>query len=72
MDENGNYEIYMTPDDFVRSLRPNAMQPENLGLDKFIKYNPKVCSSTLMLYKLLYSKSLFVYCLFIISLIVPA
>ncbi|RDD36099.1 Calcium uptake protein 1, mitochondrial [Trichoplax sp. H2] len=41
MDENGNYEIYMTPDDFVRSLRPNAMQPENLGLDKFLKYNPK-------------------------------
>ena len=58
MDENGNYEIYMTPDDFVRSLRPNAMQPENLGLDKFIKYNPKVCLLVLTLQALYYSKSI--------------
>nr|XP_002128176.1 calcium uptake protein 1, mitochondrial [Ciona intestinalis] len=33
--ENGDSEIYMTPEDFLRSITPGEKQPENLGLDKF-------------------------------------
>jgi len=29
--EDGNYEIYMTPEDFVRSLMPGSLQPEGKG-----------------------------------------
>lgn len=39
--DNGEYEVFMSPEDFVRSLLPDAKQPEGLGLDKFIKYDPK-------------------------------
>ncbi|KAJ8418054.1 hypothetical protein AAFF_G00137630 [Aldrovandia affinis] len=33
--EHGDAEVYMTPQDFVRSITPNEKQPENLGLDQF-------------------------------------
>ncbi|XP_061084044.1 calcium uptake protein 1, mitochondrial [Conger conger] len=33
--EHGDTEVYMTPQDFVRSITPNEKQPENLGLDQF-------------------------------------
>ncbi|KAE9554457.1 hypothetical protein FO519_002331 [Halicephalobus sp. NKZ332] len=38
--EDGNYDVYMTPEDFVRSLTPGVMQPRNLGLDKFKIFDP--------------------------------
>lgn len=38
--EDGTSEIFMTPEDFVRSLTPGVMQPRNLGLDKFKIFNP--------------------------------
>uniref|UniRef100_A0A672MQX0 Calcium uptake protein 1, mitochondrial n=1 Tax=Sinocyclocheilus grahami TaxID=75366 RepID=A0A672MQX0_SINGR len=34
--EHGDPEVYMTPQDFVRSITPNEKQPENLGLDQFV------------------------------------
>ncbi|CAH1246099.1 MICU1 [Branchiostoma lanceolatum] len=34
-DEEGHHEIYMTPEDFVRSITPGDKQPEGLGLDQF-------------------------------------
>ncbi|XP_051773654.1 calcium uptake protein 1, mitochondrial isoform X1 [Ctenopharyngodon idella] len=34
--EHGDAEVYMTPQDFVRSITPNEKQPENLGLDQFV------------------------------------
>lgn len=37
--EDGSWEIFMTPKDFVRSLTPGVMQPKNLGLDKFKTLN---------------------------------
>uniref|UniRef100_A0A914P9B7 EF-hand domain-containing protein n=1 Tax=Panagrolaimus davidi TaxID=227884 RepID=A0A914P9B7_9BILA len=45
---DGNYEVFMTPEDFVRSLTPGVMQPRNLGLDKFKVFNPQKhkCSFT--------------------------
>ncbi|XP_039257817.2 calcium uptake protein 1, mitochondrial-like isoform X1 [Styela clava] len=33
--ENNDVEIFMTPDDFLRSITPGEKQPENLGLDQF-------------------------------------
>uniref|UniRef100_A0A8C9R6M8 Calcium uptake protein 1, mitochondrial n=1 Tax=Scleropages formosus TaxID=113540 RepID=A0A8C9R6M8_SCLFO len=36
INEHGEAEVYMTPQDFVRSITPNEKQPENLGLDQFI------------------------------------
>jgi len=33
--ENGQSDIYMTPEDFLRSITPGEVQPENLGLDKY-------------------------------------
>lgn len=35
MDEKGNSEVLMTPQDFLRSISPGEKQPENLGLDQF-------------------------------------
>uniref|UniRef100_F1L358 Calcium uptake protein 1 n=1 Tax=Ascaris suum TaxID=6253 RepID=F1L358_ASCSU len=35
------YDIYMTPEDFVRSITPGVMQPRNLGLDQFKLYDPE-------------------------------
>ncbi|XP_045926590.1 calcium uptake protein 1, mitochondrial isoform X1 [Micropterus dolomieu] len=34
--EHGDTEVYMTPQDFIRSITPNEKQPESLGLDQFI------------------------------------
>ncbi|XP_020927618.1 calcium uptake protein 1, mitochondrial isoform X2 [Sus scrofa] len=34
--EHGESEVFMTPQDFVRSITPNEKQPEHLGLDQFI------------------------------------
>uniref|UniRef100_A0A671YSQ8 Calcium uptake protein 1, mitochondrial n=1 Tax=Sparus aurata TaxID=8175 RepID=A0A671YSQ8_SPAAU len=44
--EHGDAEVYMTPQDFIRSITPNEKQPENLGLDQFIvkRYDGKVRS----------------------------
>uniref|UniRef100_A0A915IBZ6 EF-hand domain-containing protein n=1 Tax=Romanomermis culicivorax TaxID=13658 RepID=A0A915IBZ6_ROMCU len=35
-----NFEVFMTPDDFVRSITPNIKQPEGLGLEQFETFNP--------------------------------
>jgi len=35
--KNGDSEIYMTPDDFLRALTPGVKQPDGLGLDQFKK-----------------------------------
>lgn len=35
------HEIFMTPDDFLRSMTPGIKQPDGLGLDQFKKYDPK-------------------------------
>uniref|UniRef100_A0A8C5Q9A2 Mitochondrial calcium uptake 1 n=1 Tax=Leptobrachium leishanense TaxID=445787 RepID=A0A8C5Q9A2_9ANUR len=42
--ESGEVEVFMTPQDFVRSITPNEKQPENLGLDQFIikRYDGKI------------------------------
>ncbi|KAG8435153.1 hypothetical protein GDO86_013196 [Hymenochirus boettgeri] len=44
--ESGESEVFMTPQDFVRSITPNEKQPENLGLDQFIvkRYDGKKIS----------------------------
>ncbi|XP_066549150.1 calcium uptake protein 1, mitochondrial [Amia ocellicauda] len=44
--EHGDAEVYMTPQDFVRSITPNEKQPENLGLDQFLvkRYDGKKLS----------------------------
>ncbi|XP_030626738.1 calcium uptake protein 1, mitochondrial isoform X1 [Chanos chanos] len=44
--EHGDTEVYMTPQDFVRSITPNEKQPENLGLDQFVvkRYDGKKIS----------------------------
>ncbi|XP_019481112.1 PREDICTED: calcium uptake protein 1, mitochondrial isoform X1 [Hipposideros armiger] len=34
--EHGESEVFMTPEDFVRSITPNEKQPEHLGLDQYI------------------------------------
>ncbi|KAM3862650.1 calcium uptake protein 1, mitochondrial isoform 1-T1 [Diretmus argenteus] len=34
--EHGDAEVYMTPQDFIRSITPNEKQPESLGLDQFM------------------------------------
>ena len=33
-------QIYMTPEDFLRSLTPGMIQPQGLGLDQFKKFDP--------------------------------
>ncbi|PIK36605.1 putative calcium uptake protein 1, mitochondrial-like [Apostichopus japonicus] len=39
--DNGDVEIYMTPEDFIRSITPDEKQPEGLGLDQFKKIDPQ-------------------------------
>lgn len=39
-EEDGDV-IYMTPDDFVRSITPGQRQPDGLDLDSFMRYDPK-------------------------------
>lgn len=36
------HEVFMTPDDFLRSMTPGIKQPDGLGLDQYKKYDPKV------------------------------
>ena len=36
-DRDGSVDIYMTPEDFLRSITPGWIQPDNLGLDQFRK-----------------------------------
>uniref|UniRef100_A0A1D5RFH5 Calcium uptake protein 1, mitochondrial n=1 Tax=Macaca mulatta TaxID=9544 RepID=A0A1D5RFH5_MACMU len=36
INEPGEAEVFMTPEDFVRSITPNEKQPEHLGLDQYI------------------------------------
>ncbi|CAF4469697.1 unnamed protein product, partial [Rotaria sp. Silwood2] len=43
-DENPDGIIYMTPDDFLRSITPGLKQPDGLELDKFHRYNLRVNS----------------------------
>ncbi|XP_054003118.1 calcium uptake protein 1 homolog, mitochondrial isoform X2 [Hylaeus anthracinus] len=38
---NDIHEIFMTPDDFLRSITPGVRQPDGLGLDKYKRYDPK-------------------------------
>nr|CAD7404039.1 unnamed protein product [Timema poppensis] len=39
---NGDsHEVYMTPDDFLRSMTPGIKQPDGLGLDQYKRYDPK-------------------------------
>ncbi|CAG0890666.1 unnamed protein product [Darwinula stevensoni] len=40
--ESGESEVYMTPDDFLRSITPGVLQPEGLGLDQFRRFDPKI------------------------------
>jgi Ca2+-binding EF-hand superfamily protein len=40
VNQDGDWEVYMTPEDFVRSITPGIKQPEGLGLDSFRKYDP--------------------------------
>ncbi|KAJ8969352.1 hypothetical protein NQ317_016137 [Molorchus minor] len=35
------HEIYMTPDDFLRSMTPGLKQPDGFGLDQYKRYDPK-------------------------------
>ena len=35
IEENGSKNIYMTPEDFVRSITPGMIQPQEYGLDLF-------------------------------------
>ncbi|MFH4984016.1 hypothetical protein AB6A40_010725, partial [Gnathostoma spinigerum] len=41
-----NFDIYMTPEDFVRSITPGVMQPRGLGLDQYKVYKPEVSQYT--------------------------
>lgn len=36
------FEIFMTPNDFLRSITYGVIQPEGLGLDSYNKYDPKL------------------------------
>jgi len=40
-DDKGNWEVFMTPADFVRSITPGVMQPEGLGFDEFRNFDRK-------------------------------
>ena len=34
------FQVFMTPEDFLRSLTPGIKQPEDLGLEQFKKFDP--------------------------------
>ncbi|VDP52314.1 unnamed protein product [Schistosoma curassoni] len=40
--EEDNETVYMTPEDFLRSITPGIKQPDGLDLDSFKRYDPKV------------------------------
>ncbi|CAH8641904.1 unnamed protein product [Heterobilharzia americana] len=39
--EEDNETVYMTPEDFLRSITPGIKQPDGLDLDSFKRYDPK-------------------------------
>ncbi|XP_050307057.1 calcium uptake protein 1 homolog, mitochondrial-like isoform X2 [Anthonomus grandis grandis] len=41
------HEIFMTPDDFLRSMTPGLKQPDGLGLDQYKRYDPKTVQQKL-------------------------
>lgn len=43
------HEVFMTPDDFLRSMTPGIKQPDGLGLDQYKKYDPKVLLNNITL-----------------------
>nr|XP_032511347.1 calcium uptake protein 1 homolog, mitochondrial-like isoform X4 [Danaus plexippus plexippus] len=43
------HEVFMTPDDFLRSMTPGVKQPDGLGLDQYRRYDPKTVSHRLNL-----------------------
>ncbi|XP_041976112.1 calcium uptake protein 1 homolog, mitochondrial-like isoform X4 [Aricia agestis] len=43
------HEVFMTPDDFLRSMTPGVKQPDGLGLDQYKRYDPKTISQRLNL-----------------------
>ncbi|KAI9553979.1 hypothetical protein GHT06_019250 [Daphnia sinensis] len=45
---HGEAEVYMTPDDFLRSITPGMKQPDGLGLDQFRRYDPKTMTEQLI------------------------
>lgn len=51
MHSNGQetHEVFMTPDDFLRSMTPGIKQPDGLGLDQYKKYDPKVLINNITL-----------------------
>lgn len=46
--EQGESEIFMTPEDFLRSLTPGVKQPEGLGLDQYKKVEIKDTNKALL------------------------
>nr|XP_032511345.1 calcium uptake protein 1 homolog, mitochondrial-like isoform X2 [Danaus plexippus plexippus] len=40
------HEVFMTPDDFLRSMTPGVKQPDGLGLDQYRRYDPKNIDET--------------------------
>ncbi|CAG9560263.1 unnamed protein product [Danaus chrysippus] len=41
------HEVFMTPDDFLRSMTPGVKQPDGLGLDQYRRYDPKNIDETI-------------------------
>ena len=41
-EKSNEFDIFMTPHDFVRSITYGIKQPEGLGLDSYNKFDPKV------------------------------
>ncbi|KAF2360889.1 EF-hand domain [Trinorchestia longiramus] len=41
-DDSDKSEIFMTPDDFLRSITPGIKQPEGFGLDQYKRFDPKL------------------------------
>lgn len=46
--EQGDSEVFMTPEDFLRSLTPGVKQPEGLGLDQFKRVEIKDSSKNVL------------------------
>lgn len=44
---HGETEVFMTPDDFLRSITPGMKQPDGFGLDQFRRIDPKTTSKNL-------------------------
>ncbi|GIY04995.1 calcium uptake protein 1 homolog, mitochondrial [Caerostris extrusa] len=46
--EQGDSEIFMTPEDFLRSLTPGVKQPEGFGLDQYKRVELKDANKTVL------------------------